>query len=607
MTTVKFRDPQAMAERAEAFAESVQHVVVKRARFLERIGTASAAGPVPPESQRALEEALEIVNVQHAELVVAQEELQEQVDELARSLGNVQVERERYRELFEAAPDAYFVTDNHGVVREANHLAASMLGVDPRYMVGKPFAVYLSSESVASFRNALLDTRTESIELSVEIVGRKLGPRAAHIRARRMENGRRILWIARDEASSLPAEIGDLARALRDKDDLLERERRDRERLEREARAKDRFLAILSHDLRAPLNAVLGWTDLLRREILDQSRRERALSTIDRNARSLLGLVEELLDISRITADRLQLDVRPLDLSALVRRVVEAAHPIAREKGIVLGCVVEGDAVVIADAKRIEQIVSNLLGNALKFTPPGGNIDVSVTRADAHARIVMRDSGVGISAATLPHVFDCFRQGEDAGASKGGLGLGLFIVRQIAHLHGGSAHVKSEGDGRGSTFTIELPVADHGPSPAESSHALLPSADLIGVRVLVVDDDEDTRELMTTLVSEAGAHVASAADLEEAKKVIETWSPDAIISDLSMRTHEDGFDVARAARERLGDDVVLIALSGFASERDAARSISAGFDAHLAKPFSAGELVAALVRLREGRALPAQE
>lgn len=597
MTTVKFKDPQAIAERVGTFAENVKRTLARR----EKLVTSQPDLTSPDIARRALEEALEVVNVQHAELVVAEEELHEQVDELARSLGTVQVERERYRELFDAAPDPYFVTDSNGVIREANQPAAALVGVDARYICGKPLTVYLASEAVGEFRNALLDTRSTSLELRVKLAGRKKSPVGAHLRARRLENGRRILWIAREEEEhELPAEVADMARALRDANDLLERERGERERLERETRAKDRFLAILSHDLRAPLNAVLGWTDLLRREILDQGRRERALVTIDRNARSLLALVEELLDISRINADRMQLYVRPLDVSALVRRVVDATHPAARDKAVVLACSIEEGAVVIADQKRIEQSVTNLLTNALHYTPAGGRIDVSVMRRADHVAIVVKDSGVGITKEMLPQIFECFQQGSEPGA-KGGLGLGLFIVRQIAHLHGGTAHAQSDGDGRGSIFTIELPLADKEPPAADSAHRLPPSADLTGMRVLVVDDDEDTRELLTTLLSDAGAHVASAADPVAANHLITTWHADAVISDISMHTHDDGLAVVRAVRDTLREDAIVIALSGFASERDAERSIAAGFDAHLAKPLTSAELIGALVRLREAR------
>jgi signal transduction histidine kinase/ActR/RegA family two-component response regulator len=460
--------------------------------------------------------------------------------------------------------------------------------------------VYLTSGAVADFRQALL-TKDSSLELRADIAGRNKSPIATRLRARRLEGGRRILWIAREEESALPSDVADLARALRDKNDVLEHERRERERLERESRAKDRFLAILSHDLRAPLNAVLGWTDLLRRELLDRGRRERALVTIDRNARALLGLVEELLDISRINAGRMQLDVQPLDVSNLVRRVVDATHPSAREKGLVLGCAIEEGAIVVADTKRVEQCVTNLLSNALKFTPSGGRIDVSVTRDDDQVTIAVKDTGAGIAQAELLTVFDCFQQGDDRAVTKGGLGLGLFIVRQIAHLHGGTARAESDGEGRGATFTVELPVADRGPAPADSGHAVVPEADLTGMRVLVVDDDADTRELMTALLGDSGAHVASAADVASAALLIESWRPDAVISDLSMRTHEDGLHVVRAAREQLGEGVIAIAMSGFASERDAARSLGAGFDAHLAKPLAAGELISALLRLRDAR------
>lgn len=574
MTSVRFRDPKAITERTGRLSAAMKAVIDERARLLEAV--------------RADADAEEGATK----------------DTLARALGTVQGERERYRELFEAAPDAYFVTDKNGIIREANERAAAVVGVDARYVCGKPITVYVGSDATAAVRDALLDSTKADIELTVGIVGRKKQPTPMRMRARRLDDGRRILWIARPDEGSLPGDGTDLSRALRDKEDLLERERGERERLERESRVKDRFLAVLSHDLRSPLNAVLGWAELLRRELLDQGRREHALSAIDRNARALLGLVDELLDISRISTDRMQIDVKPIDVSALVKRVVDATHPSAREKGITLGCTVQDVVIIVADAKRIEQSVMNLLSNALKFTPSGGRIDVAVERTGDRVEITVRDTGKGIPAGMLPHVFECFRQGDDQGLMTAGLGLGLYIVREIAHLHGGSASAQSEGEGRGATFVISLPVADAGPTASEINDASGMLSELTSMRVLVVDDDEDTRELLTTLLGDAGAHVAAAATPIEATALIASWSPDAIVTDMSMQTHEDGLSVVRAARARLGDDVIVVALSGFTAERDAERSIAAGFDAHLAKPLSSGELIAALVRLRETRGGP---
>jgi len=587
--TTRMKDPQ--EARVDEFGAKVRASVER----IARIGADSGRS----EAER-LNAALELLREQNAELSTAEEELRVQVDELAQALGALQVERERFREVFEATPEAYFVTDALGVIREVNARACALLEHDPRFLRGKPLAVYLEPDDTKELRNALGQIGKEPIDLAVRLVSRTHKRVATHLRGVPHDGGRRILWIAREATPETDpsTDAHALARALRDKEELLARERQRSETLDREARSKDRFLAVLSHDLRSPLNAVIGWTELLRREFLDQGRRDRALATIERNARSMLGLVEELLDISRITTDKMQLDVRPLELGALAKRVVEATHPVAAEKGVVLSATVEDDVGVVGDAKRLEQVLHNLLSNAIEFTPSGGRVQVSVKRDGESAKLIVSDTGAGISPTDLQHLFEVFKQGESR-SSKGGLGLGLYIVRQIMLLHGGDVSATSEGEGKGTTVTCELPLGQTVPAAASSTH--LPLGDLSGDRVLVIDDEEDARELMTTLLANAGAHVASVATVGEAVELMRTWRPDAaVVSDLGLPTG-DGLAIAKEARAQLGADVVVVAVSGHTADRDVASTLDAGFDAHLAKPLAAGELVAALLRARSVR------
>lgn len=304
--TVRFRDPAGSAARVVAF----EHVVKTSARLVDGL-----ARTTPASDAERLREALEIVNVQHEELLSAEEELREQVDELSRALGNVQVERERFRELFEAAPDAYFVTDADGVIRDANARACEMLGISALHIRRKPLPLYVgATDDARTIRTWLANHASgDALELAVDLVGRHRAPVRVELRAVRIDKGRRVLVLARSLATRIEAGPDD-KRALADALELLARERTRREELERETRAKDRLLRVLSNDLRTPLNAVLGWTDLLRRELLDRGRRDHALATIDGNARSVLAVLEELLDISR--SDHVQLAVTPVELTA---------------------------------------------------------------------------------------------------------------------------------------------------------------------------------------------------------------------------------------------------------------------------------------------------
>jgi CheY-like chemotaxis protein/anti-sigma regulatory factor (Ser/Thr protein kinase) len=348
---------------------------------------------------------------------------------------------------------------------------------------------------------------------------------------------------------------------------------------------------VLSHDLRAPLNAILGWTQLLRREVLDQAARSRAFETIERNARTQAKLIEELLDMSRMAADRIQLALAPVDAGALVQRVVEGALPKAAELGLELAFSVEPNLTVICDRQRIEQVMTNLLSNAMKYTPSGGRIDVEVKRDGGHVRIVVRDTGNGIAPGLLPHIFEMYTQERNYSSSRSGLGLGLYIVKQLVELHDGSVSAESEGEGRGATFTVLLPLHDE-VVMAPSELAVEPPVALRNLRVLVVDDEEDSRELMATILRRAGADVACAGGVNAAIDLFDTWTPNVVVSDLAM-PGGDGCELIGALR-RKDPTFAALAVSGFTAERDTDRALAAGFDVHVGKPVDAAELVEAV-------------
>jgi len=395
---------------------------------------------------------------------------------------------------------------------------------------------------------------------------------------------------------------------------LLSSEKLARNEAERANRLKDEFLATISHELRNPLNAILGWAHMMRLGKLNEANTERAVETIYRNAKSQTQLVADLLDVSRIISGKLRLDVRTVDLISIVNAAIDSIRPAAEAKSIHLQTMLDPAAGPISgDADRLQQIVWNLLTNAVKFTPKGGRIQLKVQRIDSHVDIVVSDSGVGISKDFLPYVFDRFRQ-ADASTTRihGGLGLGLSIVHQLVDLHGGSASVQSEGEGKGATFTITLPFVavisqteEESVHPTQSEEILsldgLPS--LEGLKVLVVDDEADTRDLIGEVLKECGSDVIITRSAAEALEALEQHKPDILISDLGM-PDEDGYSLIekiRALPSERGGDIPAAALTAYARAEDRMRVLRSGFQFHLPKPVDSAELVTVIASLA-GRA-----
>jgi CheY-like chemotaxis protein/anti-sigma regulatory factor (Ser/Thr protein kinase) len=329
----------------------------------------------------------------------------------------------------------------------------------------------------------------------------------------------------------------------------------------------------------------------LRREKLDQNARDRALATIERNARAQLRLVEELLDISRIAADKVQLERVSIDLAEQLHRAVDAIAIEAHERGIAVRMSLPeaNDKLTIAgDRRRMGQVISNLVSNALKFTADSGTISLALVRQGSRGRITVEDTGRGIAPELLPHVFDAFRQASDYTTSHEGLGLGLYIVRQSVEMHGGKVFAESAGIGKGARFIVELPLV-RAPSEAPSVAALPSSGRLEGVRVLVVDDEEDARELMATILRQRGAIVTVAPDVDTALDAFETSEPDVVVSDVAM-PGRGGLDFVRVLRARSAK-ATLVAVSGFVSAEEVEVALEAGFDLHISKPVEPSELI----------------
>ena len=372
-------------------------------------------------------------------------------------------------------------------------------------------------------------------------------------------------------------------------------------------RAKDEFLATLSHELRTPLNAIVGWTRLLLDGKMDQASSRRALEVIDRNAQLQTQLVGDILDVSRIITGGVHLNLRPVDLETVVGSALDAIRPAAVAKGVqLLSRLAASNRVVQGDPERLQQVAWNLLANAVKFTASGGKVTAELDDG-SHGRVCMRvrDDGAGIDSRFLPHVFERFRQADGSlSRQHGGLGLGLAIVRHLVELHGGTVNADSPGPGRGSTFTVELPALihtalatrDERDRPIAEGSADLAAVPFAGYRLLVVDDHEDTRDLMSTLLSSLGAHVDAVSSVPEALERLDVVRPDAVLADIGM-PGSDGFDLIRELRRRdtsSGTRLPAAAITAYASEDDRARVLAAGFDCYVPKPFSAPSLIAAV-------------
>jgi signal transduction histidine kinase/ActR/RegA family two-component response regulator len=396
---------------------------------------------------------------------------------------------------------------------------------------------------------------------------------------------------------------------------LLLAERQARLEAERAGRMKDEFLATLSHELRTPLSAILGWTHLLQHAGASAIDRAKAVATIERNARAQAKLIEALLDVSRIASGNFELEIRKVALGTVFEAAVQALQPMADAKGVRLERTDLGaDIELQADPGRLQQIVWNLLSNAIKFTGRGGRVTLHAEVVAREAWLSVTDTGTGITADFLPHVFERFRQAESSEArSFGGLGLGLAIVRQLVELHGGSVEARSEGADRGATFVVRLPLDAAGPRPtaaepaAAAKEAAAPApGELDGLRVLIVDDEADGRDMLAQLLAMRGAHVAAVGSAEEALESLDGALPDILVSDIGM-PRVDGYELMRRIRRRDRSgarDLPAIALTAFARLGDADKARAAGYDAHLAKPVEPAELFVAIRKLVAHRRPP---
>jgi len=518
---------------------------------------------------------------------------------------------ERFRLLMEAVTDyAIFMLDPNGYVLTWNAGAQRIKGYLPADIIGHHFSRFYPPDVAESgwpdyelheaaekgrFRDEGWRVRKDGTRLWADVVITPLRDHAGELHG--------FAQITRDLTERKRAEALEEHGVRRE--ELLEAERAARIEAQRAARIKDEFLATLSHELRTPLNAILGWAQVLRRSnALTAEDLQRGTDAIERNARAQVQLIDELLDLSRLLAGRTRLDVQRLFLIDIVQGVMESAEPAALAKGIRLEKVLDPQAgPVSGDPARLQQIVWNLISNAIKFTPKGGRVQVLLERVNSHVELTVSDTGIGITPGFLPHVFDRFsQQNSSPSRSHGGLGLGLAITKQLVELHGGTVRAKSAGEGRGASFVVDLPLNITAPAQREPDRfhptysadqetpAVLPRLD--GIRVLVVDDEPDARDLIRRILQERGAVVGTVASGAEALHALEVEPPHVLLSDIGM-PGMDGYQLIRSVRASDLDHrtVPAIALTAFARGEDRKKALLAGYQSHLAKPFDIAELV----------------
>jgi PAS domain S-box-containing protein len=513
----------------------------------------------------------------------------------------------RLAAIIDSSDDAIVSKTLDGVITSWNRAAERIFGYTAEEAVGQHITLIVPEER-----------RAEEREVLARLVK---GERLDHFETiRQTKDGRRVevsLTVSPVRnatgrivgASKVARDISDRRRLERERQELLEREREARGAAEALNRSKDQFLATLSHELRTPLNAIYGWARMLDAGRLDATATRRATEAILRNAAAQVQLIEDLFDVARVVTGNMRLDVRPLNIVAVLEAALDTVRPIATAKGVYLESVVDPRAgAMMGDPVRLQQVIWNLLSNAVKFTPREGRIEARLRPVGDHVEIVVRDTGEGIAPEHMPRLFQRFGQADSSSTRRhAGLGIGLSLVRHLVELHGGTVSADSAGRGLGATFTVILPVAAvlAPPTATASVSAGVPAPDpanpvsLRDLRILVVDDDADGLELASLVLVNAGAEVRGAPSPVAALAVLEDWAVDLLVTDLEM-PGEDGVSLLRRARRMMtlrGRRLPALALTAYGRSEDRIRALAAGFNLHLGKPVSPAELVLAAASL----------
>ena len=511
----------------------------------------------------------------------------------------------RYRRLFESAKDGILILDaQSATITDANPFIDQLLGYTHAELLGKElWQIGLFQDAAAS--KAAVQELQEKGYIRYEDLPLKTKA-GQPIEVEFVSN-----VYTQGQHSVIQCNIRDITQRKRLESDLARRN----EDLASADDAMNNFLAVLSHELRSPLNILLLWSQIIRRPGVDAETLRKGLDIIESSTKAQAQLIEDLLDVHRISSGKVRLELCEVDLALILSTVIDSMAPSASEKGLALEREIElAPAPVSGDPARLEQVIRNLLGNAIKFTPKGGRIRVALRRKDAQVELRLSDTGEGISAAALPHIFERFRQADPLSShSNTGLGLGLAIARQLVELHGGAISAESPGKGAGATFRVALPLlmaesVPRAPRVLAKPSAAPASVSLAGALVLVVDDEPETREAVQRVLEEAGAETNGVGSTDEALESLQLQQPDVVLSDIGM-PGRDGYEFVRALRAlpaNRGGKLPVLALTAYARTEDRARALAEGFDGHLSKPVESDKLVAALAALLAQKAAGAK-
>ena len=506
----------------------------------------------------------------------------------------VELHADLYREIFAHSKEAIAIIDRDGFYLQQNGAHFTLLGYADDDLEGKTPAIYLGEQTFQKIFKHLVESGDYSGEASCRTKSGEERNIELSVFTMRSGLGEPLCYL------SIKRDITARKRAEERVAHLLVRERTARADAEKANRLKDEFLATLSHELRTPLNAVIGWSRILKAGRLDIESSGHAIEVIERNAWAQKQIIEDILDVSRVITGKLQLHLGPVDLIAVVNAALDAVRPALEAKDIPVKTHYQKDLKVIAgDSDRLQQVVWNLLSNASKFTPSGGVVGVRVSQDETYAEIEVSDTGPGIDAEFLPHVFERFRQADGSTTrTHGGLGLGLAIVRHLVELHGGLIAAENVTPGSGAIFTVKLPLPSNefkiesvpAPTPIEQN---LTEVDLEGVRILVVEDELDALDLITIDLTAHGAKVRGAGSVADALALLHSEQFDLLISDIGM-ADTDGYELIKQVRKEegeKGEHIPAIALTAYARAQDRIRAIAAGYNTHVAKPVEIRELV----------------
>jgi PAS domain S-box-containing protein len=592
--------------------------------------------PVDNPVEKVLREGM-VVGLANHTVLIARNGLERLIDDSAAPIRDDQekiigvvlvfhdITRQRQAELarshlaaiVESSADAIVSKNLQGIIRSWNKGAEKVFGYTASETVGQPITMLIPIQYIDEEPTILEKIRRGETVDHYETVRRRKDGELINISL--------TVSPIRDEAgtiigaSKIARDITNRKRAEVEREQLLAREQEARLQAESANRMKDEFLATVSHELRTPLNAILGWSRILSGGNLDSETSMRGLNSIEKNAKAQAQLIEDLLDISRIISGKFRLRAQPLEVASVIESAIDTVRPTAEAKGIRLQVVLDPEAgPVLGDAGRLQQVVWNLLSNALKFTPKGGRVQVRLIRINSHIELEVSDTGQGITREFLPHIFERFRQADSTiSRAHRGLGLGLAIVRHIVELHGGIVAAASPGKDQGATFTIRLPLIVTHMKAADEARAhpkvdtdvalhFQPSLILEGVRVLIVDDEPESLFLLSTVLTQSGAYIKTAASAVEGFKEVKEWRPDVIVSDIGM-PGEDGYAFIKRVKNWTHENglrIPAVALTAYARAEDRMRALASGYQLHIPKPVEPAELITVVESVIERHTTP---